>query len=59
MAKLNAAINEALRQPEMIKRLRADGSDAVSSTPEEFRALLIADREKWSRVIKQAGIKAE
>ncbi len=59
VAKLNAAIIEALRQPEMIKRLRADGSDAVSSTPEEFRALLIADREKWSRVIKQAGIKAE
>jgi len=57
--KLNAAIAEALRQPDMIKRLRADGSDAVSSTPDEFRALLISDREKWSKLVKQAGIKPE
>lgn len=57
--RLNGAIGEALRQPEMIKRLRADGSDAVSSTPDEFRALLIADREKWSKLVKQAGIKPE
>lgn len=57
--KLNAAIVEALHQPEMIKRLRADGSDAVSSTPDEFRALLVAEREKWSKLVKQAGIKPE
>jgi tripartite-type tricarboxylate transporter receptor subunit TctC len=56
---LNAAIAEALKQPEMVKRLRADGSEAVSSTPEEFRALLLAERDKWSRLIKQAGIKPE
>lgn len=57
--KLSAAIAEALRQPDMVKRLRADGSDAVSSTPEEFRALLIAEREKWSALVKQTGIKPE
>jgi len=57
--KLNAAIAEALRQPDMVKRLRADGSDAVSSTPEEFRALLIAERDKWSTLVKQTGIKPE
>lgn len=57
--RLNAAIADALRQPEMVKRLRADGSDAVSSTPEEFRALLVSEREKWGKLVKQAGIKPE
>jgi tripartite-type tricarboxylate transporter receptor subunit TctC len=59
VAHLNAAIVDALQQPEMVKRLRADGSDAVSSTPSEFRALLIAEKQKWARVLKQAGIKPE
>lgn len=57
--RLNAAIVEALQHPEMVKRLRADGSDAVSSTPDQFRALLVAEKEKWARVLKQAGIKPE
>jgi tripartite-type tricarboxylate transporter receptor subunit TctC len=57
--RLNGAIVEALQQPEMVKRLRADGSDAVSSTPEQFRTLLATEKDKWSRVLKQAGIKPE
>lgn len=57
--RLNTEIGSAMRQPDMIKRLRADGSDAVASSPGEFRALIVAEREKWARVIKDAGIRAE
>jgi tripartite-type tricarboxylate transporter receptor subunit TctC len=57
--RLSAEIGNAVRHPEMVKRLRADGSEAVSSSPDEFRAVIAAEREKWSRVIKEAGIKPE
>jgi tripartite-type tricarboxylate transporter receptor subunit TctC len=57
--RLNRAIVEALQQPDIVKRLRADGSDAVSSSPDQFRSLLVAEKEKWARVLKQAGIKPE
>ena len=57
--RLSSEIGVAVRHPDMVKRLRADGSEAVSSTPDEFRAIIIAEREKWTRVIKEAGIKPE
>jgi tripartite-type tricarboxylate transporter receptor subunit TctC len=55
--KLNREIVNALRQPEMMKRLVADGSEAVGGTPEELRALIAAERDKWTKVIKTAGIR--
>jgi tripartite-type tricarboxylate transporter receptor subunit TctC len=39
-------------------RLAADGSELRTSTPAELEKLLISEIAKWSRVIKQAGIKA-
>ena len=55
--KLNREIVSALRQPEMMKRLVADGSEAVGGTPEELKAHIAAERDKWAKVIKAAGIK--
>ena len=55
--KLNREIVNALRQPEMMKRLVADGSEAVGGTPEELKAHIAAERDKWAKVIKAAGIK--
>lgn len=54
--KLNHEIVKVMHQPEMMKRLIADGSEAVGSTPEEFRQHMLAERDLWTRVIKQAGI---
>jgi tripartite-type tricarboxylate transporter receptor subunit TctC len=50
---------KAARSADMSKRLIADGSEAVGSTPAEFAAVLKAEHEQWSRVIKQAGIKGQ
>ena len=55
--KLNREIVNALRQPDMMKRLVADGSEAVGGTPEELKAHIAAERDKWAKVIKAAGIK--
>jgi len=57
--RLSGEIGTAVRHPDMVKRLRAEGSEAVANSPSELRAVIAADREKWSRVIKEAGIRVE
>jgi tripartite-type tricarboxylate transporter receptor subunit TctC len=49
----------ALHSPEFRKRLAADSSEPVGSSPAEFTAHIRAEHEQWSRVIKQAGIRGE
>jgi tripartite-type tricarboxylate transporter receptor subunit TctC len=45
--------------PDVQERLAALGFSAVGSTPEEFGALIRSDIERWSKVVREAGIKVE
>ncbi len=54
--KLNREIVKVVHEPEMMKRLLGDGSEAVGNSSEEFRRHLVAERDQWTKVIKQAGI---
>ena len=56
---LAAETAKAMQSPDMVKRLTAEGSAAVGSTPQQFAAHLRAEHELWARVIKQAGIRGE
>ncbi len=49
----------AMHSPDLAKRLAADGSEPVGSSPAEFEAHIRSEQERWGRVIKQAGIKGE
>jgi tripartite-type tricarboxylate transporter receptor subunit TctC len=49
----------AMQAPDMIKRIAAEGSEAVGSSPAEFASLIRAEIEQWTRVVKQAGIRGE
>jgi tripartite-type tricarboxylate transporter receptor subunit TctC len=57
--RLSNEIGGAVRHPDMVKRLRAEGAEAAANSPGELRAVIEADREKWARVIKEAGIRVE
>jgi tripartite-type tricarboxylate transporter receptor subunit TctC len=57
--RLSRAVATAMSQPDVVKRLLADGSDAATSTPVQFRAHIAEERDKWSRVIRNAGIRME
>ena len=59
IAKLNAEINAVLRDPEAAKRLAAEGAEPVTDTPDAFGRLIAGELLKWSRIAKQAGIKAQ
>lgn len=54
--KLNAALNEALRTPEVRKGLATLQSDPVGGTPEEFGKRIVQDADLWKRIIKEANI---
>jgi tripartite-type tricarboxylate transporter receptor subunit TctC len=55
--KLNADVRKALADPAAIEKLSAVGIYPSASTPDELRRLLRTDVERWSRVIRTAGIK--
>jgi tripartite-type tricarboxylate transporter receptor subunit TctC len=57
--RLNQEMVKMLRAPEMRDRLIADGTDPVGNTPEEFAAYIRSETEKWTKVIKAAGIKPQ
>ena len=57
--RVSKEVATAMKSPDVQKRLIAEGSEAVGSTPAEFGAHVRDEQEKWSRVIKQAGIKGE
>ena len=57
--RLGAEAAKAITSPEMTKRLVAEGSEAVGGSPREFAAHIRAERDLWTKVIKQAGIKGE
>jgi tripartite-type tricarboxylate transporter receptor subunit TctC len=57
--RLNREINKALDDPEVSRRIAAEGSEAIGSTPQQLGAHIQSERARWARVIKQAGIKGE
>ena len=48
-----------MAHPETSKRVQELGFDIVASTPEEFTVQVKSEVEKWGRVIKASGLKAE
>jgi tripartite-type tricarboxylate transporter receptor subunit TctC len=54
--KLNAAIVEALKQPDVATRLAADGSTPVGSSPEQFNTHIRNEIAKWKRLVKEANL---
>jgi tripartite-type tricarboxylate transporter receptor subunit TctC len=58
--KLNAAVRASLAKPETKEKLKGLGAITEGgSSPAEFRAWLQTDAERWARVIKAAGVRAE
>lgn len=59
VAKLNAAINDALKLEDVRTRLVGAGIEIQSGTPEQFGNVIKGEVDKWGRIIKEAGIQPE
>ena len=58
-AKLQASLRRALDVPEMKERLAAQGIDGIASTPEQLSNFLREELDKWTKVVKAAGLKVD
>jgi tripartite-type tricarboxylate transporter receptor subunit TctC len=59
LERLQKEIAAVVESPEMQKRFQLEGAEALRMTPREFGGLIAAETAKWTRVVKEAGIKAE
>ncbi len=57
--KLNTELIKVLQTPDIRERLLSLAYDLQSSTPQEFSALLKTETEKWAKVVKASGAKAD
>lgn len=56
IAKLNAALLEAMKQPEVRSRFASIGAEPIGSTPDELAAHLARESARWSKLIVERGI---
>jgi tripartite-type tricarboxylate transporter receptor subunit TctC len=59
VGKINADINEALRDPEILKRFAEFSAEAIGGSPQDTAAYLRDEVERWRKVIAAAGVKLE
>ncbi len=59
VTKLNSEINAIVRSADIQKRFESQGAEAATMTPAEFGKYIRTETVKWSKVVKEAGIKAE
>jgi len=57
--KLNAAANEALKDPQLRELMLSQGNEIGGGSPAEFASLIKAESAKWSAVVKTANIRPE
>jgi tripartite-type tricarboxylate transporter receptor subunit TctC len=59
VARLHKDISEILNSPEVQKLFASEGADIVHMSTAQFGAYMASETDKWGRVVKQAGIKAQ
>jgi tripartite-type tricarboxylate transporter receptor subunit TctC len=59
IARLNAAIATYLSMPETQRRFLNEGAEVDIRTPAGVRAMITPDMEKWARVARESGMRAE
>jgi tripartite-type tricarboxylate transporter receptor subunit TctC len=54
--RLNEAMNKALADPKLKERIATLGVEPMPMTPAEFTAFIGHESDKWTKVIKAAGV---
>jgi tripartite-type tricarboxylate transporter receptor subunit TctC len=59
LERLQKLIAEGMRTPEMQKRLKTEGADAVVNTPDEFQKLIAVEIDRWTKLAKAINLKPQ
>ena len=57
--RLNADLQKAFKDPDVVKRMADFGMEALPGTPEQFHQLARTEAKRWGEVIKTAGVKLD
>lgn len=57
--RLNAELVKSAQAPDMVERLAPDGGEPVGSTPEQFARYIVTDMARWSKLVKETGMRFE
>jgi tripartite-type tricarboxylate transporter receptor subunit TctC len=59
LAKLNAAVNEAIRSRLFVERFGTIGDEPAGGTPQDFADTIRRDSARWAEVVKRSGAKID
>jgi tripartite-type tricarboxylate transporter receptor subunit TctC len=59
VARISADIAKAVKSSDLTGRMKQQGMEPIGSTPEQFDALIRSEIEKWAKVVKLSGAKAD
>ena len=59
VARLNAEVNRALQSPELRARLALGGSEPLGGTAEQYATYIKSELQRWSKVVKDSGARAD
>jgi len=57
--RLHGDVVKAVRQPDVQKQLAGQGATTIGNTPEQFAAYIKSESDKWAKVLKASGVKAD
>lgn len=57
VAKLNAAFDSVVKDPEVRRRLAENGVSTIGGTPQDLAGLIASETKRWRKVIAETGIK--
>jgi tripartite-type tricarboxylate transporter receptor subunit TctC len=57
--RVNAIINETIKRPDVIAKLKTQGATPAGGTPEDLQKSMKEEFDHWTKVIPSIGIKAE
>ena len=59
VARLNGAINQALKDPDLRQLLTREGAEPLGGSPQDFATVITTDIKKWTEVLKAAKIEQQ
>ncbi len=59
VAKVNAAINDSLRAPEMKEAMTKLGMDAKIGSPQDYARFIAEETPRWNAIVQATGVKVE
>lgn len=59
VAKISAAVQKAIKMPDVVEKFKAQGATPVGDSSEQFTTYLKSDIEKWRAVVDKAGVKID